>query len=145
MKASAHVSANAKRNARVNAPARTLVHAKFFQKWYTRIIGVFFVLIFISLVLDFMADGHTPETWHKVLHVLLGVIVLFHWNSEDFYRGFCLWNGVFFSFAALFGWVWMDFAGLDAFNFVDTILHSIVGVSGLVIGGFGGEMLRGRR
>ncbi len=124
------VSMNTSKNASVDA----LVNAGFFQKWYTRVIGVFFILIVISLSLDFIANGHTPESWHKIFHVLLGVIVLFHWNNQNFYRGFCLANGAFFSFVALFGWVWMDFAGLDAFNFLDSVLHSIVGVLGLAIG-----------
>lgn len=149
MKASAHASAkalvDARRDVRANATANSWLDARFFQKWYTRIIGVFFVLVSISLILDFITNGHTPETWHKVFHVLLGVIVLFNWNDFGFYRGFCLWNGAFFSFVALFGWVWMDFAGLDAFNFIDTILHSIVGVSGLVIVLLGEKGLRERK
>jgi len=104
------------------------------QKWYTRIIGILFVLVVISLILDFSANGHTPETWHKAFHVLLGVIILFNWNNEKFYRPFCLANGAFFAFVAIFGWVWMDFANLDAFNFVDTVLHSLVAGFGLLIG-----------
>jgi len=110
------------------------METRFYQKWYVRIIGVFFVLIVISLILDFVANGHTPETWHKIFHILVGIIVLFNWNNPVFWRAFCLTNGSFFTFVALFGGVWMDFVGLDAFNFTDTVLHSIVGVSGLVIG-----------
>jgi membrane-bound ClpP family serine protease len=102
-------------------------------KLYTRIIGVAFVLVVISLVLDIYGFGHRPETWHKIFHVVLGLIVISNWNNKKFYRPFCLVNGIFFSFVALFGWTFMDFGGLDAFNFVDTVLHSIVGLSGLVI------------
>ena len=95
------------------------------------------ILIFSSLVFDFINFGHRPESWHKIFHVLVGLIAVYYgWNNKDFWRPFCLISGGFFSFAALFGWIWMDFGGLDAFNFTDTILHSIVGVSGLVIGIF---------
>ena len=56
-----------------------------FQKWYTRIIGVFFVLVFIALVTDFLKFGHRPETWHKLFHILLGTVVLyFGWSNEKF-------------------------------------------------------------
>ena len=46
-------------------------------------------------------------------------------------------NGGFFAYVALFGFVFPDFGGLDAFNKLDTILHSIVGISGLFVGFFG--------
>ncbi|MDO8508669.1 MAG: hypothetical protein Q7S27_03220 [Nanoarchaeota archaeon] len=105
------------------------------QKYYTRIIGVFFILIFFSFMLDWIEFGHRVETWHKVFHVLLGLIVVkYGWSNKTFWKPFCLINGAFFTFVALFGWTFMDFGGLDAFNLTDTILHSIVGVSGLVIG-----------
>jgi len=105
------------------------------QKGYTRVIGVFFVLVVLSLITDFIQFGHRPETWHKIFHVLYGGLIIgFLWNSEKSWRPFCLWTGAFFTFVALFGWTWPDFAGLDAFNRLDTILHSIVGVSGLLIG-----------
>ncbi len=97
--------------------------------------GIFFILIFFSLIMDYLNFGHRPETWHKIFHVLLGAIVVkYGWSNKDFWKPFCLVNGAFFSFVALFGWTFMDFAGLDAFNLTDTILHSIVGVSGLVVG-----------
>ena len=105
------------------------------QKWYTRLTGLFFVLVIVSLVSDYMKFGHRPETWHKMFHVLLGTTVLYYgWNSERFWKPFCLANGAFFTYVALFGWVFPDFGGLDAFNRTDTILHSIVGLSGLLIG-----------
>jgi len=108
------------------------------QKWYTRLIALFFVLVLLSLVSDYMKFGHRPETWHKMFHVLLGTTVLYYgWNSERFWKPFCLVNGAFFTYVALFGWVFPDFGGLDAFNRTDTILHSIVGLSGLLIGIFG--------
>ena len=107
------------------------------QKWYTRIIGIFFTLVVISLITDFIAHGYRLETWHKLFHVVLGIIILkYGWNNQKFWRPFCLTNGAFFTFVALFGWVFPDFGGLDAFNRVDTILHSIVGISGLIVGFF---------
>jgi len=105
------------------------------QKWYTRIIGVFFVLVAVSLVFDLISFGVRPETWHKVIHILLGIFVIkYGWSNEKFWRPFCLWNGAFFTIVGVIGWIFPDLLGLDAFNLVDTILHSIVGVSGLVIG-----------
>ena len=105
------------------------------QKWYTRIIGIFFVLVVITLIADYLKFGHRPETWHKIFHVLLGTIILYYgWNNKVFWRPFCLANGALFTYVALFGVVFPDFGGLDAFNGLDTILHGIVGISGLLIG-----------
>ena len=105
------------------------------QKWYTRVIGMFFVLVALSLIFDFYKFGHRPETWHKIFHVLLGLIVLYYgWNNKNFWKPFCLANGAFFAYVALFGFVFPDFANLDAFNRLDTILHGMVGLSGLAIG-----------
>ena len=105
------------------------------QKWYARVIGVFFILVAISLAFDLMKFGYRPESWHKLFHVLLGIIVVrYGWSNPSWWRPFALVNGAFFTFVAAFGWVFPDFGGLDAFNRVDTILHSIVGLSGLVIG-----------
>ena len=106
-----------------------------FQKWYTRVIGIFFVLVVISLITDYLKFGVRLETWHKVFHVVLGIIVLkYGWNNERFWRPFCLINGAFFTVVGIIGWIFPDLLGLDAFNRLDTILHSIVGVSGLLIG-----------
>lgn len=105
------------------------------QKWYTRIVGIFFVLIVLSLVTDLLSFGHRPETWHKIFHILIGVVVLaYGWSNASFWRPFCLVNGTFFTFVAVFGIIFPDFGMLDAFNTTDTILHSIVGVTGLLIG-----------
>ncbi len=93
------------------------------------------MLVFISLVADYYQFGHRPETWHKIFHVSLGTIVLYYgWSNQRFWKPFCLANGAFFTFVALFGFTFPDFANLDAFNRLDTILHSIVGISGLLIG-----------
>ena len=105
------------------------------QKWYTRVIGVFFVFITVILVLDYAKMGFRPETMHKLFHIIIGVIVLrFGWNSKKFWRLFCLINGAFFTYFAAVGWIFPNLGGLKAFGFADTVLHSIVGVSGLVIG-----------
>jgi len=108
---------------------------QFLSKWYTRIIGVFFILIIFSLISDYLRFGFRPETMHKIFHVIVGLIIVwFGWNNEAFWRPFAFINGSFFIFVALFGWLFPDFGGLDAFNFTDTVLHSIVGLSGVVIG-----------
>ena len=105
------------------------------QKWYTRIIGFFFLLIFISLISDLFLHGYSFETWHKVFHTLLGCVVLaFGWNQVRFWKPFCIANGLFFVAVALVGIVFPNLGGLAAFNTTDTILHAVVGVSGLVIG-----------
>lgn len=104
------------------------------SKLYTRAIAVAFLLVALSLAADYFRFGFRPETMHKVFHVVLGGLVLrFGWNSEAWWRLFPLANGLFFSYVGLFGWLFPDFGGLDAFNRVDTILHSLVGASGLVI------------
>ena len=104
-------------------------------KWYTRIIGVFFILIIISLINDYLKFGFTAETMHKIFHIGVGIIVVYYgWNNPRWWRPFALINGSFFTFVAIFGFLFTDFAGLDAFNTLDTTLHSIVGLSGLIIG-----------
>ena len=113
------------------------MNSKYYQKWYTRLIGIFFVLVTLTLIIDYSKFGHRPETWHKIFHVLLGAIVFYYgWNNEKFWKSFCLANGAFFTYIALFGFIFPGFGGLDAFNGLDTILHSIVGISGLFIGFF---------
>lgn len=105
------------------------------QKWYTRAVGMFFCLVVVSLVIDLRMFGHRPETWHKVFHCLVGLGVLYlGWNDPRFWRPFCLINGAFFLFVATFGWVFPDFADLDAFNRLDTVLHTVVGATGVLIG-----------
>ena len=104
------------------------------SKWYTRIIGIFFLLVSISLIIDIVHFGFRPETMHKIFHVLLGIIIVsYGWNSKAWWKTFPLANGLFFSYVALVGWLFPNFAGLDTFNLTDTILHTIVGLSGLLI------------
>jgi hypothetical protein len=72
---------------------------------------------------------------HKIFHVILGVVVVrYGWSSEAWWKFFPFANGSFFLFVASFGLLFPDFSGLDAFNFTDTVLHTIVGLSGLAIG-----------
>ena len=105
------------------------------SKWYTRLVGVFFILVSVSLVSDLISYGVHPETMHKIFHITLGLIVVtWGWHNISWWSAFPLTNGIFFSFVGLFGWLFPDFGGLDAFNRVDTILHSVVGLSGLMIG-----------
>ncbi len=104
-------------------------------KYYTRFIGIAFTLVVISLLTDLAKFGFRPESMHKIFHVILGgVVVKLAWNNSSWWLPFCFVNGGLFTFIALFGWIYPDFGQLDAFNFVDTLLHTIVGISGLVIG-----------
>jgi hypothetical protein len=101
-------------------------------RWYTRIIGVYFVLIVLPLITDFNLHGFNPESMHKLFHILLGSIVLWKgWNSSDFQRSFPLINGAFFTYVALVGILFPNLGNLIAFNTTDTILHALVGLSGL--------------
>ena len=103
-------------------------------KWYTRIIGVFFLLVAFSLAADVARFGFRPETMHQIFHVLLGFIVVrWGWNDERWWRPFSGINGLFFLYVSLFGLLFSGFGGLDAFNKLDTILHGTVGVSGVVV------------
>ena len=107
------------------------------KMWYTRIIGILFILVAVTLITDYLKFGFRAETMHKIFHVILGIlIVAFGWSNEKFWRPFAIVNGAFFTYVAVFGWLFPNFADLDAFNLVDNILHSIVGISGLVIGIF---------
>jgi len=122
-----------------------------YTAWYTRLIGIFFVLVAFSLISDYAKFGFRPETMHKIFHVALGAIVLrWGWNNPAWWRPFAIGNGAFFSYLALFGWIFPDFGGstkltaggLDAFNGLDTILHSIVGATGLFVGLLGHKLQR---
>ena len=104
------------------------------SKWYTRIIAIFFILVTITLIIDLIKVGFNPESMHKIFHILLGLIVLMYgWNSKQWWKTFPLVSGLFFSYVALFGILFPNFASLDAFNTLDTTLHAIVGLSGITI------------
>lgn len=107
----------------------------FLKKWYVRVIGVAFILIIISLLVDLQKFGFRPESMHKIFHVVLGVIIVWYgWSDRRWWGAFPLANGAFFSFVMVFGLLFPDFGELDAFNSTDTILHGLVGISGLIIG-----------
>lgn len=109
--------------------------SKFWQRWYTRIVGVLFVFVLVPLINEAMNNGNTPELWHKAFHVILGSLILhFGWDNEKFSKIFCIANGAFFFYVALFGWVFPNFAGLDAFNLMNSVIYSIIGGFGLIIG-----------
>lgn len=105
-----------------------------YNLWYTRIIGIFFLLVLITLVTDTATRGITYETGHKVFHILLGFYaILIGWGGMlSQWKSFTRFNGAFFAVVAATGWLFPDLGGLDAFNRTDTILHSIVALTGLV-------------
>ena len=107
------------------------------QKYYTRIIGIYFLLIILTLIIDFYNNSHRPETWHKLFHILLGIIIIkFGWSNKNFWKPFSIFNGLLFLFAAAFGFTFPSFAnelGLEAFSISDTYLHAIVGILGIVV------------
>ena len=65
--------------------------------------------------------------------MLIGIwaVVIVVRKLEPQYRIFALVNGILWGAVAIFGWIMPDFHGLDAFNRLDTILHTIVSVTGL--------------
>jgi len=106
-------------------------------QWYTRIVGIFFVLVAITLIADYATHGFRPETMHKIFHVALGIAVIgYGWKNPAWWRLFPLISGAFFLFVACFGVLFPDFGALDAFNRIDTILHALVGISGTLIGAY---------
>ena len=106
-------------------------------KLYTWVVGaLFLVAVGYTLAVELATKGVTLEAGHKALHVLLGfwavAIVVNGWDAQ--YRTFALVNGVWWGAVAIFGWLNPDFHMLDAFNRLDTILHTIVAVTGLAAG-----------
>jgi hypothetical protein len=103
-------------------------------KLYTWVVGtLFLVAVGYTLAVELITKGVTLESGHKALHVLLGVwaVVIVVRKLEPQYRIFALVNGILWGAVAIFGWIMPDFHGLDAFNRLDTILHTIVSVTGL--------------
>lgn len=108
--------------------------AEILARWYVRVIGIYFVLILLPLATDLNLHGFNPETMHKLFHILLGTIILWKgWSSSAFQQHFPLVNGAFFSYVALVGILFPNLGNLAAFNATDTVLHAIVGLSGLGI------------
>jgi hypothetical protein len=105
-----------------------------YAKLYTWIVGAaFLIAVGATLAIELITKGTTLEAGHKALHVLIGlwalVIVVKHLEPQ--YRLFALVNGIWWGLVAVVGWIYPDLHGLDAFNRLDTILHTIVSVTGL--------------
>lgn len=104
-------------------------------KYYTWIVGgLFLTAVGATLAIELTSRGATLEAGHKALHVLIGVwaVVIVVKNLEPQYRLFALTNGTLWGAVAIVGWVLPDFLGLEAFNRLDTILHSLVAGGGLL-------------
>jgi hypothetical protein len=104
-------------------------------KYYTWIVGgLFLTAVGATLAIELVLRGVTLEAGHKALHVLIGVwaVVIVVKHLEPQYRIFALTNGTLWGAVAIVGWVFPDFHGLEAFNRLDTILHSGVAVTGLL-------------
>ncbi len=104
-------------------------------KLYTWVVGgLFLVAVGYTLAVELVTEGVTLEAGHKAIHVALGVWAAFIvvQKREAQYRLFALTNGVLWGAVALVGWTMPDYLGLAAFNRLDTILHTIVAVTGLL-------------
>jgi hypothetical protein len=104
-------------------------------KLYTWVVGgLFLVAVGATLTIELVTEGATLEAGHKALHVLIGgwAVVIVVKKLEPQYRVFALTNGILWGAVALVGWTMPDYLGLAAFNRVDTILHTIVSVTGLL-------------
>jgi hypothetical protein len=104
-------------------------------KLYTWVVGALFVVaVGYTLAVELTTKGVTLEAGHKALHVLIGfwavAIVLNKWDAQ--YRTFAFFNGILWGWVAIVGWTYPDLHGLEAFNRLDTLLHTIVSTTGLV-------------
>jgi hypothetical protein len=105
-----------------------------FAKLYTWVVGAAFLLaVGATLAIELITKGVTLEAGHKALHVVIGVwaVLIVVKKLEPQYRLFALTNGILWGAVAIVGWIYPNLHGLDAFNRLDTILHSIVSVTGL--------------
>ncbi len=105
-------------------------------KWYTRMIGGYFTLVLVPLVLDYQEFGFRPETMHKAFHVLIGLAVLrWGWNDARWWKPFAITTSSFFTFVTIFGWLFPNFGMpvLEAFGLEDTLLHGTIALSGILI------------
>ena len=103
-------------------------------KLYTWVVGgLFVVAVGFTLAVELVTKGVTLEAGHKALHVLIGVwaAVIVVRKLEPQYRIFALTNGILWGTVAIVGWTMPDFHGLEAFNRIDTILHTLVAATGL--------------
>ena len=105
-----------------------------FAKLYTWVVGAaFLIAVGATLAIELITKGVTLEAGHKALHVLIGfwALAIIVKKLEPQYRLFALTNGILWGAVAIVGWIYPDLHGLDAFNRLDTILHTIVSVTGL--------------
>ncbi len=106
-------------------------------KLYTWVVGgLFLIAVGGTLAIELVTKGATLEAGHKALHVLIGVWAVFIVVNklEPQYKVFALTNGILWGAVATVGWIIPDFHHLDAFNRLDTILHTIVATTGLASG-----------
>ena len=104
-------------------------------KLYTWVVGgLFVVAVGTTLAVELVTKGVTLESGHKAAHVLIGfwAVVIVVRKLEAQYRVFALTNGILWGCVAIVGWTMPDFHGLEAFNRLDTILHTIVATTGLL-------------
>jgi hypothetical protein len=104
-------------------------------KLYTVVVsGLFVVAVGYTLAVELITKGVTLEAGHKAAHVAMGfwAVVIIVRKLEPQYRVFALTNGILWGGVAIVGWTMPDFHGLEAFNRIDTILHTIVAATGLL-------------
>lgn len=117
-------------------------------KLYTWVVGgLFLIAVGATLAIELVTRGATLEAGHKALHVLIGVwaVVIIVKKLEPQYRIFALTNGVLWGSVATVGWLVPDFHGLEAFNRLDTILHTMVAAGGLLSGWLARDLLQPAR
>lgn len=118
-----------------------------FAQRYTLIVSLLFVVSVGGVfVVDVARRGFSLESVHKLGHMSVGVVGLLLFRDPRKARWFCLGNGLLYGTIAATGYgsaavhghfAGPEFAGpaalnLDAFNLVDTLLHTGVATVGLV-------------
>jgi hypothetical protein len=104
-------------------------------KLYTWVVGgLFLVAVGFTLAMELVTRGVTLEAGHKAVHVAIGAwaVVIIVKRLDAQYRMFALANGVLWGAVAIVGWTLPDLHGLEAFNRLDTVLHTIVAATGLL-------------
>ena len=102
-------------------------------QWWTLVISLAFVVgVGVTLVVDTYQNGVSLETIHKTVHVAIGAFGLTLYKKVGRSRAFVLANVILFGLVAFIGWSLPDFLGLAAFNRVDTILHTLVTLTGII-------------